>query len=217
MADRINSAGLALVKKYEGLYLTAYQDAVKVWTIGWGHTGSVDGVPVQKGMVITTAKAESLLEADLKRFWTCTGQTSYVPVAAALNTNQRSALTSFAFNCGANNLKKLCAGRTISEIADAMLLYNRAGGKVLSGLVERRKAERALFLTSEGKELATLRKGEVGGQVKALQKLLGGIKVDGVFGNETRAAVVLFQRSKGLEADGICGARTWEELLISQD
>ena len=63
-----------------------------------------------------------------------------------LSQNQFDALVSFSYNCGAGNLKKLVTGRTLPEIADAMLLYNKAGGKVYDGLTRRRKAERELFM-----------------------------------------------------------------------
>lgn len=59
MSDTINAAGLALIKQYEGLRLTAYQDSVGIWTIGYGHTGKVDGEAVCKGMKITSAKRRS--------------------------------------------------------------------------------------------------------------------------------------------------------------
>lgn len=224
MSNCINAAGLALVKKYEGLYLTAYQDAVGVWTIGWGHTGKVDGQAVCKGMKITTAKAESLLNSDLAAFWKYVNQASYVPVITALNENQKSALCSFAFNCGPSNLKTLCANRTVSEIADALLLYNKAGGKVLAGLVARRKEERELFLSgsttteSEEHNMDTLRNGDKGQQVAALQKLLNaesnaGLAVDGIFGAKTLAAVKDYQDAKGLTVDGIVGVNTWGKLL----
>ena len=64
-------------------------------------------------------------------------------------------------------------------------------------------------------DLRTLRKGDVGQQVRALQKLLGGIAVDGDFGPETRGAVEAYQRQYKLEVDGIVGPRTWSALLGS--
>ncbi|MCC8075920.1 MAG: glycoside hydrolase family protein [Clostridiales bacterium] len=218
MRDTINAAGLALIKKYEGLRLTAYQDSAGVWTIGYGHTGKVDGKAVSKGMTITRVRSEELLKTDVKKFWDYTGLTSYVPVAAALNENQRSALTSFAFNCGQTNLKTLCKDRSISEIGEAILLYNKAGGKVLSGLTTRRKAERELYLTEVTKDMDTLQKGDKGQQVTALQILLNaalgcGLDTDGKFGSLTGAAVEQYQETKGLTVDGICGPKTWGELL----
>ena len=62
-------------------------------------------------------------------------------------------------------------------------------------------------------DLRTLRKGDKGQQVRALQKLLGGITVDGDFGPETRGAVEAYQRQYKLEVDGIVGPITWGALL----
>jgi len=56
-----------------------------------------------------------------------------------------------------------------------------------------------------------LRLGSRGPAVAVLQKDLG-IPADGVFGRQTRAAVITFQRRHHLSADGIVGARTWQVL-----
>ncbi|MCD7820862.1 MAG: glycoside hydrolase family protein [Clostridiales bacterium] len=218
MADAINAAGLALIKKYEGCKLTAYKDSVGVWTIGYGHTGKVDGKSISKGMTITQSKANSLLESDVAKFWGYANNTSYVPLAKSMNENQRSALTSFAFNCGQSNLKTLCKDRTIAEIGEALLLYNKAGGKVLSGLTARRKAERELYRTEVTKDMETLRKGDEGQQVAVLQILLNAaiqrnLDVDEKFGTKTQTAVEDYQTEKGLDSDGICGPLTWAALL----
>lgn len=61
--------------------------------------------------------------------------------------------------------------------------------------------------------LRTLRFGDTGQQVRALQKLVGGIAVDGDFGPETRGAVEAYQRQYKLEIDGIVGPKTWGVLL----
>lgn len=59
--------------------------------------------------------------------------------------------------------------------------------------------------------LVVLRIGAEGRSVRALQTLLG-VKVDGVFGRETEAAVIQFQKSKALKADGVVGFMTWQAL-----
>ena len=176
MSDTINSAGLALIKEWEGLRLTAYQCAAGVWTIGYGHTGTVDGKKIKKGMTITRAKADKLLQADVAEFWDYVNNPYYVPLIGRMGENQKAALTSFAFNCGANNLKTLCKNRSLEEIADAILLYNKAGGKVNAGLVARRKDERMLFLKDMEvtHDMDTIRNGDRGQQVRVLQILLNG-------------------------------------------
>lgn len=59
---------------------------------------------------------------------------------------------------------------------------------------------------------ATLRQGDLGGEVRFLQSLLPGCRVDGAFGPVTKAAVVAFQTAAGISPDGIVGPRTWERL-----
>lgn len=66
-------------------------------------------------------------------------------------------------------------------------------------------------------ELSVLRKGNKGEQVKTLQRLLNAfgnkLTVDGDFGSKTYSVLKAYQQSKKLEADGICGAKSWESLL----
>lgn len=133
---KTSEKGIALIKSFEGCRLTAYLCPAGVWTIGYGHTAGVS-----KWQAITQEQADSFLKADLEKY------EKYVNVTGlTLNQNQFDALVSFTYNCGAGNLKKLIANRTLPEIADAMLLYNKGGGKVLAGLVRRREEERKLFL-----------------------------------------------------------------------
>ena len=87
-----------------------------------------------------------------QRFADAVDNPAYCPLTAQLNANQRDALISFTFNCGAGCLKTLCKGRTLPQICTAMALYNKSGGKPLAGLTRRRKAEQELFNTPIGKE-----------------------------------------------------------------
>ena len=136
----LTKAGLELIKKYEGLRLTAYKpvSTEKYWTIGYGHYGA----DVTQGMTITEAQAEAYLRSDVAKFEKYVNATGLL-----LNQNQFDALVSFTYNCGPGNLKKLIANRTLAEIADAIPLYNKGGGKVLPGLVKRRAEEQKLFNT----------------------------------------------------------------------
>lgn len=134
---KINNEGLELIKSFEGLKLIAYLCPAGVWTIGYGHTSGV-----KKGQVITKAQAENMLKSDLKRYEAYVNDNVHID----LNENQFSALVSFTFNCGVGNLRTLVKGRTAEQIAEAMLLYNKASGTPLNGLIRRRKAERELFL-----------------------------------------------------------------------
>jgi lysozyme len=141
----INAAGLALVKSFEGLRLEAYRCAAGVLTIGWGSTGP----HVKEGMTITLEEAETLLKTDLARFER--GVEIMAPVAT---DNQFAAMVSLSFNIGLGNfssstvLKRHKAGK-YQRAADAFLLWNKAKGNVLKGLVKRREAERALYLKDD--------------------------------------------------------------------
>lgn len=135
------------IKEHEGLGLVAYLDPVGVWTIGYGDTGT----DVVKGLTITKEEAEERLRKRLVEF------EGYVnrAVKVKLTQNQFDALVSLVYNIGPTNfndstlLRKLNAG-DYAGAADQFLVWNkgRVDGKlvVISGLVNRRNAERQLFL-----------------------------------------------------------------------
>lgn len=132
----ISQNGINLIKSFEGVRLTAYKCPAGKWTIGYGHTSNV-----KQGMTITQTQAEEFLKQDLKIY------ENYVKLLNLnLNQNQFDALVSFTYNCGAGNLKTLTNNRTLAQIADALLLYNKSNGQTLAGLTRRRQAERELFL-----------------------------------------------------------------------
>ena len=135
----ISENGLALIKRFEGCRLTAYQDSVGVWTIGYGHT-----LDVSKGRTITQQQADHYLRADCANAEKAVNR--YIHIYH-WNQNQFDALVSFTFNCGSGNLRTLLNGgtRSISQISEKIPAYRKAGGKVLQGLVNRRAAEKTLF------------------------------------------------------------------------
>ena len=141
---KTSQRGLDLIKEFEGLYLQAYRCPAGVLTIGYGHT-SVAGEPkVVAGMKITKQEAEDILRRDLAAVEADVGRLVKVP----LTQNQFDALVSFQFNTGglgrSSALKRLNAGN-YADVPAALLLWNKAAGKVLAGLTRRRKAEAALF------------------------------------------------------------------------
>jgi GH24 family phage-related lysozyme (muramidase) len=143
---QINAAGLELVKHFEGLFLKAYRCPANVWTIGYGHTGLThkDGT-VKAGRVITEAEAEDLLRHDLGKFAKRVEDGVTVPV----NDDQFGALVSFDFNTGGflkSTLRNKLNAGDFQGAADEFLKWNKAGGKVLAGLLRRRRSERNLFL-----------------------------------------------------------------------
>lgn len=145
MSKPIGEAGLDLIKNFEGCRLEAYKalPTEKYWTIGWGHYGP----EVRPGDKLTQAEADAMLVVDCQRFANAVDNPANVQLTAQLNSNQRDALISFAFNCGEGNLRTLCKNRSLPQIRDALSLYVRSGGKPLVGLQRRRAAEQALFDT----------------------------------------------------------------------
>ncbi|MBW2956142.1 MULTISPECIES: lysozyme [Hafnia] len=145
---RVSENGINLIKQFEGCRLTAYQDSVGVWTIGYGWTQPVDGKPVGKGMTITQQKADDLLKQGVIQYEN--GVNSLVKVQ--LNQNQFDALVDFAYNLGVNALKGSTLLRKINTgdyagAANEFTKWNKAGGKELVGLTRRREAEKSLFLS----------------------------------------------------------------------
>ncbi|HHA1182938.1 MULTISPECIES: lysozyme [Enterobacter] len=140
--------GIALIKEFEGCKLTAYQDSVGVWTIGYGWTKPVDGKPIRAGMTIKQETAERLLKTGLVSYESDVSRL----VKVGLTQGQFDALVSFTYNLGARSLSTSTLLRKLNAedyagAADEFLRWNKAGGKVLNGLTRRREAERALFLS----------------------------------------------------------------------
>lgn len=133
--------GIKFIQSFESCRLTAYKDVAGVWTIGFGHTNGV-----HEGMKITQAQADEMFRKDLKSY-----EDAVNALGFTLTPQQFDALVSFSYNCGKGNLKNLVANRDYKQIADAMLLYNKArvNGvlKPVAGLTRRRKAEREMFLS----------------------------------------------------------------------
>ncbi|WP_114325406.1 glycoside hydrolase family protein [Candidatus Colwellia aromaticivorans] len=158
MSRLINQNGLDLVKHFEGLYTDAYTCPAGVPTIGYGHTANVE-----LGQSITPQEAEDILQEDMQIFAVAVEKT----IVVELNDNQFAALVSFAFNCGAGNLRastlcrKLNAGDydcVPSELARWVKATDPSTGKKrsLAGLVKRRAAEATLFLKQMSEIKASL-------------------------------------------------------------
>jgi lysozyme len=143
----ISSVGIQLITSFEDLKLKAYDDGVGVWTIGYGTTIYTNGVAVKKGDSCTLEQAKSSFQHDLRRFQTAVNDAVNIP----LSQNQFDALVSLAYNIGTNAFKTSTLVKYLNALdykaaADQFLVWNKAGGSVLKGLVRRREAERALFL-----------------------------------------------------------------------
>lgn len=143
---KTNENGKNLIKSFESCRLNAYKDATGTLTIGWGHTGSVDGTAIYLGMAISQQKADELFDMDLERF---ENHVNGYHDKYNFTSNEFSALVSFAYNVGSITQLTAKGTRTKTQIANAMLKYVYSKGVKLKGLVNRRTKERNLFLSDE--------------------------------------------------------------------
>ena len=146
---KTSAEGTALIKKFEGCELEAYQCSANVWTIGYGHTKGVE-----KGDTISKEEAEEMLVEELHEYENYVNE--YVNVA--LSQNQFDALVSWVYNLGPANLKastmlKVLNDGKYEDVPYQMKRWNKAGGKVLDGLVRRREAEALLYQGREWYEI----------------------------------------------------------------
>lgn len=138
------------IARHEGKRLTAYQDQVGVWTIGYGHTGGVE-----PGSKITLAEARALLKADMSIAGARIAR-KIGPVVNELTEHQYAALLSFVFNLGSGNPKKpewniwrRLRARDFDGVPQEFAKFVNAGGRKLQGLVNRRAEETKLWSTDE--------------------------------------------------------------------
>ena len=141
----ISEEGLSLIKKFEGCELKAYRCAANVLTIGYGTTKGVT-----EDMEITKEEAESILKEEMHEYEGYVNDMVKVP----LKQNQFDSIVSWVFNLGSGNLSsstllKKLNNSEYDEVPAQIKRWNKAGGKVLDGLIRRREAEALLF---EGKE-----------------------------------------------------------------
>lgn len=145
----VNQATIDLIKEFEGCKLKAYKCPAGIWTIGYGTTAAAGvGVEPAEGMTITKEEAEWYLEKAVSDFAFSISKF----ITAPINENQFGAFVSLAYNIGINAFKRSSALRhfnsgKIEKVGPSIKLWKKANGKVLNGLVRRREAEVALFMT----------------------------------------------------------------------
>ena len=146
---KISEEGLALIKKFEGCELEAYQCAAGIWTIAYGRIKEV-----KEGHTCTQEQAETWLDEELHEYQ------SYIDDMVKVNLEQCQfdALVSWVYNLGPSNLKsstllKVLNNSEYDEVPEQIKRWNKAGGKVLEGLVRRREAEALLFLGKSWNEV----------------------------------------------------------------
>lgn len=146
-SNNLSDNGMKLLEQFEGLRLEAYLDSASIATIGFGSIKYPNGNKVKLGDKITKTQAKEYKLHDLKEFESTVNTSVTVP----LSQNQYDALVSLSYNIGSGAfksstlLKKLNSG-DYKGAAEQFLAWNKAGGKKVQGLVNRREAEQKLFL-----------------------------------------------------------------------
>lgn len=140
---RLSDYAFSRLKEFEGLRLEAYKCAGGKWTIGYGHTKGV-----REGMRIDERTASRLLEEDVEYFESFLAKEPY---AEDITQSQWDSLVSFIFNLGIANFlsstlrKRILVDVDHDDIPNQFRRWNKAGGKVLKGLVVRREWEAQMY------------------------------------------------------------------------
>lgn len=140
---KTSDKGIDLIKKYEGFRAKAYKCPSDKWTIGYGHTLNVKSTDV-----IDKAQAEYFLRQDVEF-----AEKEVNKHNLNINQNQFDALVSFVFSLGVGNFARSTLLRKIKSNPDDPTIRKEferwvyAGGKILTGLIKRRKEEANLYFT----------------------------------------------------------------------
>ncbi|WP_298966126.1 peptidoglycan-binding protein [uncultured Roseibium sp.] len=219
--------GRDFIATHEGVVLRAYKDVVGIWTIGVGHTARAGGIKPKPGMKITHEQAMDQLEADLRKF-----EGRVRKQACFDNQHSFDGATSFDFNTGrihnATWVKRFREGE-LTRAEESIMLWVKAGGRKIRGLVNRRNAERRLIFYgdyghikhAEGQrrsEPLDILPREQDPMVKEAQELLTARgfnpgAIDGWWGRNTKGALLEYQKTHPhLTNDGILGPATMAQL-----
>ncbi len=139
---------ITIVAGFEGLYTKAYKDPIGVVTICYGITNH--DRPVRMGDTYTKEQCQEFLGKDLEKYKVMMEKCITVPMPPA----RTAAMVSFTYNVGQGNLCKSSVARKMNAgdvrgACDALLMWNKAGGRVFRGLDRRRAAERQLCLRED--------------------------------------------------------------------
>ena len=146
---KLSSNGFRLLGELEGIVLKPYRDSVGIPTIGIGSTYYEDGTKVRMAdKPITTERAIQLAKNVVKSFEAKVNKVILLP----MTQNQFDSMVLLCYNIGESGFARSSVVRhfnkgNLQKAADSFLLWNKAGGRVLRGLTNRRKKERELFLT----------------------------------------------------------------------
>jgi len=157
---KVSAKAIHMIKHHEGVRQNPYRCPAKLWTIGVGHVlypeqGKLklderDGfaLKIEDFRTFSMEEVDAILRTDLDRFER--GVEKFCPVA--LTQGQFDALVSFSFNVGLGTLQRSTLRQKVLRgdmqgASEELLKYCMAGGKVLNGLLNRRKDEQAVFLS----------------------------------------------------------------------
>ncbi len=158
---KVSAATIEMIKHHEGVRTRPYRCPALLWTVGVGHVidpthanipiNERRNLPIPAGWdrILAMGEVDAILAQDLCRFER--GVLRLCPAASG-RQGVFDALVSFAFNVGLGNLQRSSLRMKTNrgefeEAADEFLKWTKAGGRVLPGLVKRRKDERAVYLT----------------------------------------------------------------------
>lgn len=168
---RTSDEGIHLMHQFEGYRDKPYLCSASMWTIGWGHVLYQDQIrlPILRKEGYTgLLRPEYKLKPEDDRVWSkeelveifkadlVSFERGVLRFAANLDRPEHQhkfdACVAFSFNVGLGNFQRSTIRQKIlreewDAAADAFMQWTKAGGKVLKGLVRRRDAERALFLS----------------------------------------------------------------------
>lgn len=147
---KLDKEGYNLITKFEGLSLKPYLCSAKIPTIGYGNTYYPDGKRVTLlDKEINKQYAFDIFKEVADRF----AKRVDTLVTSNINQNQFNALVSFAYNVGTGNfasstlLKKVNKNPNDLTIRNEFLRWNKAGGKVINGLTNRRNEEATVYFS----------------------------------------------------------------------
>jgi lysozyme len=150
---KTSSDGVEFICQFEGFFGSLYNCPANHATIGFGHLvhmGPIDGRASESEFKdgLTRDQALDLLREDLTRY---EASVNRVFAGRDLEQNEYDALVSFCYNCGpaaldtASFVKSIKDGYQREDISERWQRWNKGDGKVLPGLVRRRKAEVTLY------------------------------------------------------------------------
>ena len=155
----IDDAGYELIKGFEGVRTRAYKDSVGIPTIGIGFikysTGKRKGTSVKMGDTITPEEIKQEFLVQVQQYVRAVNNAIKLEVKEEMTQNMFNALVSLCYNIGVGNfsrstlVKKLNA-KDFNGASNEFLKWNRAGGKVVQGLTNRRIKEKNLFNKNRG-------------------------------------------------------------------